>query len=324
MTYILRLLFVVFYIGLLPIIGFSQDFVFDTKNLLIETQWRYAYTMHVSSNTIVHQADEAYLHYVLFKYDSTYQQYLNGVTLAGKWTLDEKVLSYPFRKVNSFHINKVNAQALEVTFTLPNANGEYLYHFNRADNDAIPFARGKNELPQVIVKRKPKAQKDNFIAKAIKKRKKRRKRKDISEEPFIQIELVGGGYYGGIDPVLRDHIIIKNNGRLIKEFKSKQSGLRITKKNIPREELESFVKWAEEQNFFKFDRQYDCGSSICEKRKFDKPRPMPLRISIAYGTTRKIVTVSIWGKDKTGIKYIDYPPQLDNIIDAIQRMANRV
>ena len=29
-------------------------------------------------------------------------------------------------------------------------------------------------------------------------------------------------------------------------------------------------------------------------------------------------------KDKYGLKYVDYPPELDKIIDAIQRMASRL
>ncbi|HEB62439.1 MAG TPA: hypothetical protein ENI82_04720 [Bacteroidetes bacterium] len=55
-----------------------------------------------------------------------------------------------------------------------------------------------------------------------------------------------------------------------------------------------------------------------------KPTPIPLRLVIAYGTRKKVITISIWGKDKNSVHYVNYPPALDNIIDAIQRMANRI
>ena len=44
-------------------------------------------------------------------------------------------------------------------------------------------------------------------------KKKRKKRQEIFEEKpiYINIELTGGGYYGGIDPVLKDIIHIKSD-----------------------------------------------------------------------------------------------------------------
>ena len=60
-----------------------------------------------------------------------------------------------------------------------------------------------------------------------------------------------------------------------------------------------------------------------QKRKAKKPTPIPLRVVVAYGTRKKVVTISIWGKDKNNIKYVNYPDSIDNIIDAIQKMAVR-
>lgn len=54
------------------------------------------------------------------------------------------------------------------------------------------------------------------------------------------------------------------------------------------------------------------------------PAPIPLRLAIAYGDKRKVITVSIWGKDARNMKYVDYPPVLDNIIAAIQKMSYRM
>ena len=124
--------------------------------------------------------------------------------------------------------------------------------------------------------------------------------------------------------MLKDFIHIKTDGRLIKEFQSVNNGLLITKKNIPREELEMFADYVVKQGFFDFERVYDCNVPGCMKRKSMKPTPIPLRLSIAYGQRKKVITIAIWGKDDLGVQYVDYPPALDNIIDAIQRMANRL
>ncbi|MEM9824058.1 MAG: hypothetical protein AAF985_23435, partial [Bacteroidota bacterium] len=119
-------------------------------------------------------------------------------------------------------------------------------------------------------------------------------------------------------------IQIKSDGRLIKEHKSLNKGLPVTKKDIPREELEQFAEFVIAQNFFEFDRIYDCTAGGCQKRKHTKPTPIPLRLAIAYGARKKVVTISIWGRDKYNIQYVDYPPALESIIEAIQRMAHRI
>ena len=136
--------------------------------------------------------------------------------------------------------------------------------------------------------------------------------------------MIGGGFYGGIDPVLRDYIQIKSDGRLIKEHKSLHKGLSVTKKNIPREELEQFAEFVISKGFFEFDRLYDCAASHCQKRKHTKPTPIPLRLAIAYGSRKKVITISIWGRDKYNTQFVDYPPALEAIIEAIQRMAHRI
>jgi hypothetical protein len=192
-----------------------------------------------------------------------------------------------------------------------------------------PFVKSANELPDVIVESlKKKSNKKGWFAfgKKKKKRKKRRQTELVEKPVYISIELIGGGFYGGVDPVLKDYIYIKSNGRLIKEFKSLYGGLIVTKKDIPREEIEQFAEYIVSQNFFEFEQIYDCKSSSCQKRKKSKPTPIPLRIAVAYGSRKKVVTISIWGKDGNNRRqnFVDYPPALDNIIDAIQRMAHRI
>ena len=124
--------------------------------------------------------------------------------------------------------------------------------------------------------------------------------------------------------MLRDYIHIKSSGRLIKEFKSVNKGLQVTKKTISRDELEAFAEFIITQKFFEIERMYDCEDALCQKRKANKPTPIPLRLAVAYGSRKKVVTISIWGKDKNNMKYVDYPDSIDNIVEAIQKMALRM
>ena len=304
---------------------YSQADVQTPENMLIETYWHYAYTMHLESGTVVHQADDNYQLAVIFHYDSIFNLYNNGLQVEGRWSIEKGQLTWPFRQINQYRLMSATAQALEISFNPPNSTGTFLYHFVAEERPLGMFARREGELPEVLIKEKAASRTGLFTSSSKKAKKKKAK---VEEERTvslpIQIEITGGGYYGGVDPVLRDHIVIKSNGRLVQEFMTKNRGLMVTKKDIPRTELEAFVTWAEQQKFFDLERQYDCTSKLCDKRKDINPKPTPLRVCITYGNRRKMVTVSIYGKDKNGDRYVDYPPQIDNIVDAVQRMASRI
>lgn len=291
------------------------------ERLLIGVKWRYTYTMHVESATIVHQADKNYEYFLHFRYDNTYEQYLNGKFTKGDWHVDGNTLDYSFKSVKSFEIGEISNRILALEFEQPNSNGKYRYFFKSVEAGESPFPPAPGELPEVVVKGKVfKYKKEPWWTVF-------RKKKEpavVKAEPInITVELIGGGYYGGIDAVQKDYIIIKSDGRLIKEFQSISKGLSVTKKNIPREELERFAAFVKDQKFFEMDRFYDCNTQMCLKRKRQEPSPVPLRLAISYGNLRKVVTISIWGEDNRHVKYVDYPPALDNIVDAIQRMAHR-
>ncbi len=299
------------------------------ERLLIETKWRYTYTLHLESNTIIHKADELYDFFLYLRYNYSYQEYLNGNFSDGRWSVNNKTLNYRFKHIEKFEVAQVNKKVLVLEFTQRNSKGTYQYHFMRVSSKEAPFAKPANELPEVLVEalNPKKKERRNWLAFGKKKKKKRKKWENYEPEEkpvYINIELTGGGYYGGIDPVLKDYIYIKSSGRLIKEFHSVNNGLLVTKKDISREELEAFAEFISDQHFFEMERLFDCDSEACQKRKGLKPRPMPLRLSVAYGDKKKVITIAIWGKDNYGIQYVNYPPALDKIIDAIQRMASRL
>ena len=95
---------------------------------LVETRWKYAYTLHVESNTVLHQADANYEHYLYFRYNYSYQQYLNGVFSKGWWSLNDRTLDYSFQGVENFEIGNINKKTLILDFQRPNAKGHYQYH----------------------------------------------------------------------------------------------------------------------------------------------------------------------------------------------------
>ena len=299
------------------------------ERLIAETKWKYTYSLHLESNTVIHKAADHYEFFLYFRYNYSTVQYLNGKLSRRPWVLSGNELLYRFKNVERFFIAELNKEVMVLEFKQPNSKGTYQYHFMRVDTENAPFVKPPNELPDVNVEAMdPRKNRKSWFSLRTKKRqkekKKRKNTKRTTPDPYICIELIGGGYYGGIDPVLRDYILIKNDGRLIKEFKSVHNGLIVTKKNIPRAELEQFAEYIVSQNFFNLERIYDCETSNCYKRKKKQPAPIPLRLAIAYGSRRKVITISVWGKDEHAPQYIDYPDALDNIIETVQKMAHRV
>ena len=307
-------------------LGWGTHYPAVDERKIIETKWKYTYAIHLESNTTIHKAEQFYDYYLYFRYNYSYQQFLNGRTTKGTWSLNGSDLFYSFKHIKKFEVAEITKTSLVLEFTQPNSKGTYQYHFIRVESKDAPFVKPPNELPDVIVETINPKKKGLFAfgKRKKKKRKKKKRKKKKKDEVYISVELIGGGYYGGIDPVLRDYIQIKSDGRLIKEHKSLHAGLTITKKDIPREELEQFAEFIIAQGFFDFERLYDCASSDCQKRKHSKPTPIPLRLAVAYGSKKKVVTISIWGRDKYNVQFIDYPPALEAIIEAIQRMAHRI
>lgn len=300
----------------------AQIYTTIDANRLRETKWRYSYMLHSESGMILHKAANTYQYYLYFRFDQTYQQMLNGSLSSGLWLLnDQNKLSYTFQDVNTFKIINLDADNLVLEFERPNSKGHFQYFFINADDDN-PFPKPPNELPTVKVKER-KISKLPWWVQGSFKGKNKTPTQPTPTPTYISIELVGGGYSGGVDPVTRDYIRIKTDGRLVQEYQSKSRGLVVTKKDIPREELERFCEFVVSQNFFEFKRAYDCEDQACETRKHYKPTPIPLRLSIAYGNRRKVISISIWGQDERKMRYVNYPPALDNIIDAIQKFAHR-
>lgn len=325
------------------------------ENLFVNTKWKYTYTTHAESNTVIHKADEMYLYYLFFRYDYGYQMYLNGNLTDGIWRLnkEQNEINYNFRRIKWWRIASFTEDALILEFSM-HAKSSYRYHFIRVSDDDAPFERSPNDLPDInvnLIQDAQKAQQDsyaNFLEsrgikynkKAWERRKLRREKREKNriarlqrtargraklarEQPqeMMQVELVGGGFRDGVDPVYRNMIVIKTDGRVIKEYQSELQGLQVSKHNIPRESLEKLVTYIEENNFFEFDQTYTCENQDCIKRLSNKPKPIALRIAITKGVRRKIITIPIWDGRGKARSLINYPKELDAIVQAILKTA---
>jgi len=324
------------------------------ERTIVEAKWRYVYTMHVGSSTIIHEAGDEYDFYLYFRYDYTAEEFLNGRYERKAWALAGDQIFYPFRNVNVFRVTQAGRQNLSLEFTQPNSKGAYQYHFVRVSDDDAPFIKPVNQLPTVLVegmtkqKRKRRRLKGDEIAGVKKNRRwwpfrkrekakkqpnaKREKKAKEKEERRISkqgvaavdmmIEITGGGFFGGIDPVMRDYAVIKPGGRLVKEFKTVQTELRRTAADLDVEEYNRLAEFITKKGFFDLDRVYDCTSQACVTRKRLKPTPVPLRIAVSNGKRKKVVNISIWGQDERGIRYVDYPEELEDVIQAVLNVSN--
>lgn len=325
------------------------------ENLFVNTKWKYTYTTHAESNTIIHKADDTYEYFLFFRYDYGYQTFLNGNLSDGIWRLNKEKneIQYNFRNVKWWRIASFSEEALILEFTM-NRKSSYRYHFIRVPDADAPFKRSPNDLPDINVnfaENAVVAETDsykNFLVqrgvkynqKAWQRRKERRARREkkriarlqktakgraqlAKESPkeLMQIELVGGGFFGGVDPVYRNMILIKTDGRIIREYQSELQGLQVSKHYISRESLEKLVNYIEEKNFFEFDQIYTCDTQDCIKRLSNKPRPIALRLAITKGVRRKIITIPIWDGRGKAHSFINYPKELDAIVQAIENIA---
>ena len=229
---ILLVLFVGKSTAQLDSLGWGTHYPAVDERKIIETKWKYTYAIHLESNTTIHKAEKFYDYFLYFRYNYTYQQYLNGRLSKGTWSLNGSDLFYSFKHIKKFEVAEITKNTLVLEFTQANSKGTYQYHFIRVESKDAPFVKPRNELPDVLVESlNPKKRGLFGFGKRRKKKRRKKKKRKKKEETYISIELIGGGFYGGIDPVLRDYIQIKSDGRLIKEHKSLHGGLTVTKKD---------------------------------------------------------------------------------------------
>lgn len=310
----------------------AQTYQPADENTFLNTRWKFTYASHIASDEVVFRAEDGYDHFVWFKYDDTCHTYFNGNLTAENWQLNIQgtILQYHFSNIKEWQVAEYNSNILALAFTMGETGQAYRYHFIRATDEETPFfVYHAHELPEAQVTKVVKG-KDPHPYRYLKdepgkrfrkpaKVGKNKKEPEIKEQPeFMQIELVGGGFSGGPDPTYRNHLVIKTDGRIIREIQTEKTGLRVWKSNISRKHLEELMLYFEKKNFFEMEQIYACSTQGCMERMRETPRPIALRLAITKGASRKVVTVSIFEGLGKKSHWVNYPPELDMIIKAIE------
>jgi hypothetical protein len=145
----------------------------------------------------------------------------------------------------------------------------------------------------------------------------------MREDAYLEVYVSGGGFRGGIDPVINDQLMISNSGLIQKFYESESTGIREYKKEVTREELFQLVKWIAENGFFEFAKEYNCadGDAACLQRLDQRPQPVPLKLVVAMGPYRNVISVPIFSLDQQN-DFIKYPQNLRKIVKAIYDFAS--
>lgn len=294
-----------------------------SEDMLIETQWMYIHGKHEASQTVIHSADQGFSYQVYFKFDHQYSALLDNQRHIGKWRLESGRLYYNFNGIKEFRVAWLSENSLKLLYESAETGQTISYTFRRIAPLDSPFKNESNTLPQILVDESDKNS-DSDLDHWWKKwwSKIFGREKDEILEPDIKVELVGGGYYGGINRIVKDYITIDNTGLLVKEMYTEHHGEQKITRQVDPDLLVDFMEFVSRKGFFDLPRIISCEDQLCKKRLHQKPVPVPLRLSITYGKRTNIISISIWGKDRHNIQYIDYPKDVDAIIFAIQNMAH--
>ena len=206
----------------------AQDSTLLAK--LVDEKWNYRYQIHVGENQTIHRATT--MNWALY-FSSTqklYQQKSDRSSCASYTLSDRKIIS-PILPFGPLSIVSCSETELVLIFDL-NSIDQYQFYFTKelvSPNDTfIP----KHTLPSVVYHYKNPQQQDlvhqEYLSSIGRKnaiKKKKRNRRVPSNVPkdepeFLQVELTGGGFRGGLDPVYRNILLIRTDGSLLFEYET--------------------------------------------------------------------------------------------------------
>jgi len=143
---------------------------------------------------------------------------------------------------------------------------------------------------------------------------------EINSETFVEISLLGGGIYGGINPVSQDKKVIENNGTILISYKQLYTDGKSKTLFTSRGEVEELAKFIHDNGFFAMKNVYDCSASDkeCKDRKTKYPPAVPLRIKVTIGNLKKEVKVTVYDK-----RMINYPDNLKAIVNKINEVISQ-
>jgi hypothetical protein len=299
---------------------------------LVHEKWKYSYQIHLGDNQTIHTALQIDWQLYFSVTDTLYMQW-NDQSSFAHYILEDNQIQSSILPFSSLKVISCQSDELILEFRL-NTSDQYHFYFHKSTLDNTPSFTPSSMLNTIVYRYKNPRQEElihqEYLQSIGKKKSIRTKTQktnyqsfpDDSSPEFLQIEMTGGGFRGGIDPVYRNILLIRNDGSLLFEYETKSSGLQTWKKKLNRDSLNSLITYIESKNFFTFEKIYSCRSASCYKRLSGDPVPIALRLCITKGTMRKVVSIAIWdgkGREKA---LIDYPAALDDIVRAIQLVAD--
>ncbi len=143
---------------------------------------------------------------------------------------------------------------------------------------------------------------------------------EINSNTFIDINMDGGGFYGGVNPVTENTRLIKNDGTVVIRNKQLYTGSGEKTFSIPRAKVEELARFITDNGFFQMKELYDCDQSNqkCQDRKIKYPPAVPLKIDVTIGQVKKQVTVTVYEKGM-----VDYPDGFELIANKIDELIIR-
>lgn len=295
-----------------------------SENKLVFSAWRYRRTVHTASGKTIHRGGTEFPSFLYFRADNTVLENTNGYYREGRWSMAAGRLELRYREMEGFCADLPREDLLVLEFDAGGPSPGRQYHFERVELDETPFHRSPYDLPLVIVEKDKHSSKAGKIPWWAFWRRWAPVPKGPAAPPVpILIEVSGGGYYGGLNPVYRQFVRITGDGSIVREVVTEREGSRVTRRRITRRELEDFAEWIESQGYFDLPREFDCIDQACWQRKRGKPRPVPLQVVVSYGKRHQRITVHLFGPDHHQLRYVDYPPVIDQIVETVYRMADR-
>lgn len=290
-----KLLQLVFAFG--PVLLQAQPAREWDQALLTGVVWSFQMTFEAEKGDIIEKADTALVCDLLFDEAHSYELFDRDRLVRGIWDLEGDKLAVSFRGLEEFTLAQLTADQLDLQFQA--GRKHYIHRFLRQTSimpiPPQPLPAGRQATTQLPDKRTW-----------------------LDEEREIRIELTGGGFFGGNDPVQRDFILIKENGRLIHERQSAKTGLKTGKITLSMRQLAELADFIRSNGFFEMEPLYGCGNPECEKRLQQQPVPIPLRLAVSDGLDRHVVEVAVWDEDAA---LVSVPPGLKRIVDEIRRLT---
>lgn len=276
---------------LLPSLLHSQPAQKWDLNLLTGVIWSFEMTYEAVSGDIIDTADTLLICDLLLNADQTYELFDRDQLSRGIWKAEGDNLLLSFRRRDQFTLLNLKPDMLELRFTV--GFKSYIHRFRRQTTALLSPSPSRPAT-----------------------------RTWITGERTIRIELTGGGYFGGADPVQRDFILIKEDGRLIHERQTVNKGLRVSKKDLSNRQLAELADFIRASGFFEMKMQYGCESTDCEKRLQAQPKPIPLRLAVTDGLDRHVVEVAIWPESGAETSPIAIPTGLVRIVQTIRGLTS--